>query len=332
METPRGNIIAVRCPDDEEDFKFYPAIEMDAHTNWPEEQVRVQWLDMTTQKGIKQAPRTKYFPEAKEMIEGDSVICLVRQVKPSFWQSAQTVELSAAEWQRVIDEMQGMDPLSPTDGPSPRPGRTASSASSQGDSSGDDEPASFVSPREGGAKRPRLPAVVGTGVLGAASLSDTSGLFSPPMSPPRSVQTTKAPVRAAHPHRCPLPTPCPARISHRALVARCCLLGGCRHADGGDSDRGEAQPVPPGPACRIPKAEQAVSTGRRQRSCRALCAARLPDALGRQCGMESVQQIPCTGCGGSASCFATPCGRQHSLEPVHQKPIEGGFVQWRHCR
>ena len=43
---PRGDLIAVRVPDDEELFTFYPALEMDAENSG--ETLRIQWLDTTT--------------------------------------------------------------------------------------------------------------------------------------------------------------------------------------------------------------------------------------------------------------------------------------------
>lgn len=140
QETPRGHIIAVRCPDDEKDFQFYPAVEMDEYTTWEEDQsstVRVQWLDLTTQQGVKQHVGSRYFPEAKDTIDGDSVICRIRKCKASFWRDARTVQLTPGEWDKIVAEMADMHPLSPR-GPSPRPGRTGSSASST--SSSEEEP------------------------------------------------------------------------------------------------------------------------------------------------------------------------------------------------
>jgi hypothetical protein len=176
-ETPRGNIIAVRCPPDETDFCFYPAVEMDVGTKWPGQDVRIQWLDMTTPAGVKQSPKSCYFPEEKEVsaradmprvsyacvclasrlvsnspiiscpwgapvqtIDGGSVICRVRRCKPSFWLHARTVQLSVEEWSAVLAKVAKLEPLEDQGGrrPSPRPGRTGS-ASCSGDSSADSD-------------------------------------------------------------------------------------------------------------------------------------------------------------------------------------------------
>ena len=188
--TPRGDIIAVRCPEDESDFTFYVAIEMEP--DGAEPTLRVQWLDTTTHD--PQAPGSKYYPHEYDTIDRDTVICTIRRPGPKGWQGVQFFELSAQEWRRVEAEMAELEPLEEGKGPSPLP--RSSSTASEG-ASDDDEAASFLSPREGEGpnKRARLaPPLSSSSVHGPApgearkliAPTPTNPLTSPPMSPPRS--------------------------------------------------------------------------------------------------------------------------------------------------
>ena len=72
--TPKGDILAVRCEDDEI-FSFYPAVAMEAGSAWEDEdsQVPVQWLD--TSDHDPQSAESSYYPESKDTIDGASIIC-----------------------------------------------------------------------------------------------------------------------------------------------------------------------------------------------------------------------------------------------------------------
>ena len=201
---PRGNLIAVRVPEDEELFTFYPALEMDAENTG--ETLHIQWLDTTTHD--PQGPSSKYYPHTFDDIDASTVICTIRERRPgqkSLW--SEFLELSAAEWQNVEQEMQELEPLEGGKVPSPLPRN--SSTASEGVSDEDDT-ASFLSPRDGGpSKRPRLAPegvsrFVPVTAEGAQALlaptpmpTPVSQAFtSPPMSPPRS-QTQNPQPRAA---------------------------------------------------------------------------------------------------------------------------------------
>ena len=210
--TPQGDMIAVRCPEDEKGFTFYLALEMEAENEG--EMLRVQWLDTTTFD--PQTPGSQYYPHTCDDIDASTVICTVREKRPnqkSLW--AEFVELSASEWRSTIEEMADLDPLEEGKEPSPLP--RSSSTASEGGSEEEDSAASFLSPREGGPhKRQRL-APPGTGLLapgleeGARALlaptpaAQNQSFMSPPMSPPRSQtqsssQAAQAPVRSPFTH------------------------------------------------------------------------------------------------------------------------------------
>ncbi len=202
---PKGDLIAVRAPDDEQLFSFYLALEMEAENSG--ESLRVQWLDTTTHD--PQDSKSKYYPHTFDNIDASTIICTVRARQPgqkSLW--SEFIELSAAEWRKVEEEMQELEPLEEGKDPSPLP--RSNSTASEGASDEDDTAASFLSPRDGAThKRARL-APEGAGRLAPATSENAQALLaptpmptpasqtftSPPMSPPRS-QTQKPQPRAA---------------------------------------------------------------------------------------------------------------------------------------
>lgn len=208
--TPLGDIIAVRCPEDEKGFTFYLAIEMAAENEG--EMLRVQWLDTSTFD--PQAPGSQYYPHTYDDIDASTVICTVREKRPnqkSLW--AEFVELSASEWRSTIEEMADLDPLEEGKEPSPLP--RSSSTASEGGSEEDDSAASFLSPREGGRhKRQRLAppgaALLAAGLdegarelLAPTPAAPNQSFLSPPMSPPRSQTQNSSQAAAQAPVRSP---------------------------------------------------------------------------------------------------------------------------------
>ena len=202
---PQGDMIAIRAPDDEQLFSFYLALEMEAENSG--ETLRVQWLDTTTHD--PQSPGSKYYPHTFDDIDATTVICTIRERRPgqrSLW--SEFVELSAAEWRTVQEEMKDLDPLEDGKAPSPLP--RSSSTASEGASDEDESAASFLSPRESGPnKRPRL-APPGASLLAPATSEGARALLaptpvptpasqaftSPPMSPPRSQAQQKSQAQA----------------------------------------------------------------------------------------------------------------------------------------